>query len=146
VSVFETAISVRTYELDMLGHVNNAVYVNWLEQGRLAAMEACGYAVRSLSQDWLTNIVRIEVDFRRAAYYGDRLVVTTTLESVGRTSFTLWGEILRLPDREVVATARAVLVWLDVRGRPAPVPPELEGRWMSGGIPEDDVTTPMESP
>jgi len=129
VNVFETRFSVRTYELDMLGHVNNAVYLNWLEEARLAAMQSCGYQVRTLAQDWLTNIVRVEVDFRRPTLYGDELVVTTGLESVGRTSFTLSSEILRLPDREVVAACRAVLVWLDVDGRPAPVPPELEERW-----------------
>lgn len=128
-SVFETRISVRTYELDMLGHVNNAVYLNWLEEARLAAMQACGYEVRSLSQDWLTNIVRAEIDFRTPTFYGDEILVTTELEAVGRTSFTLQSEILKLPGRQVVATCRAVLVWLDLGGRPSPVPPELEGRW-----------------
>jgi len=146
VSVFETAISVRTYELDMLGHVNNAVYLNWLEQARLAAMEACGYPVRTLAQGWLTNIVRVEVDFRQAVFYGDELLVTTELESVGRTSFTLGGEILRLPEREVVASARSVLVWLDPRGRPTPVPPELARRWKQAGSPESDSKTAPESP
>ena len=126
---FEIEVDVRTYELDMLGHVNNAVYLNWLEQGRLAAMERCGYPVRSLAQDWLTNIVRVEVDFQRPAFYGDELVVTTELESVGTTSFNLDSEILRMPDREVVASARAVLVWLDTNGRPAPLPDDFEARW-----------------
>ncbi|MCG8466601.1 MAG: acyl-CoA thioesterase [Gemmatimonadetes bacterium] len=135
-SAFEIAVSVRTYELDMLGHVNNAVYLNWLEQGRLAAMEACGYAVRSLKQDWLTNIVRIEVDWRQATHYGDDLVVTTSLESVGTTSFRLRGDVLRLPDREIVATSLAVLVWLDDEGRPSPLPTDFETRWRRG--PRDD--------
>lgn len=127
--VFEIEVDVRTYELDMLGHVNNAVYLNWLEQGRLVAMERCGYPVRSLAQDWLTNIVRVEVDFLRPAFYGDRLAVATELESVGTTSFNLTSEILRMPNREVVATARAVLVWLDEGGRPTPLPADFEAHW-----------------
>ena len=138
---FEIEVAVRTYELDMLGHVNNAVYLNWLEQGRLAAMEHCGYPVRSLAQKWLTNIVRVEVDFRRPAFYGDLLIVTTELESVGTTSFNLDSEILRLPDREVVATARAVLVWLDQDGRPAPLPGDFETRW-GARIPCEEVREP----
>ncbi|WP_419163717.1 acyl-CoA thioesterase [Candidatus Palauibacter sp.] len=129
VDAFEIEIAVRTYELDMLGHVNNAVYLNWLEQGRLSAMERCGYSVRSLARDWLTNIVRAEVDFRSPTLYGDRLIVTTALARVGRTSFSLASEILRLPEREIVAEALAVLVWLDGDGRPTPLPADFEARW-----------------
>lgn len=129
---YEIEVAVRTYELDMLGHVNNAVYLNWLEQGRLSAMEGAGYAVRTLSQDWLTNIVRAEVDFRRPVHYGDAVIVTTGLERVGTSSFTLASEILRLPDREVVAEAKAVLVWLDETGRPKPLPEDFSERWSAG--------------
>lgn len=132
VNAFETEIATRSYELDMLGHVNNAVYLNWLEQGRLSALERCGYSVRSIAQEWLTNIVRAEVDFLRPTFYGDRLVVTTALERMGRTSFTLASEFLRLPGREIVAKARAVLVWLNQDGRPTPLPADFESRWQAG--------------
>ena len=46
---FRYVTPVRFRDVDMMGHVNNAVYLNWLEQGRLSAMEGAGYAVRSLS-------------------------------------------------------------------------------------------------
>ena len=40
---FEDTIRVRSYELDALGHVNHAVYLNYLEQARYDAMEAGGF-------------------------------------------------------------------------------------------------------
>ncbi len=131
VECYSTSITVRTYELDMLGHVNNAVYLNWLEQGRLAAVEEMGYKVRFLSREWLTNVVRVEIDYRRPAFYGDELEVRTALDAIGRTSVTLRSWIVRLPQEELVAEAVVVLVWLRHDGRPKPLPGDFEQEWRS---------------
>lgn len=148
---FEIDISVRSYELDMLGHVNNAVYLSWLEQARLSALEACGFTVRGLVDgSWLTNIVRAEIDFRKPVLYGDRLHVSTRLERVGRTSLTLGHEIRRgvgeADGGEVVSTATVVIVWLDAEGRPTPVPARavrgLRGEGpVEGATDSDEETT-----
>lgn len=127
----ETAIEVRSYELDILGHVNNAVFLNWLEQARLAALEALGFGVQALIEGrWSSNVVRIEIDYRRPARFGDRLRVLTWLERLGNTSLALGHRIEREDEPEAgpVAEARVVVVWLDAEGRPTRVPDEVRSR------------------
>ncbi|MGH7540625.1 MAG: acyl-CoA thioesterase [Gemmatimonadota bacterium] len=129
---FETTVQVRSYELDILGHVNNAVYLNWLEQARLAALEELGLGVEALiDREWLSNVVRIEIDYRRPARFGDRLRLLTWVERLGRTSLSLGHRILREGEGEdaaPTADARVVVVWLDAGGRPTPIPREVRER------------------
>lgn len=127
----ETAIEVRSYELDMLGHVNNAVFLNWLEQARLAALEALGFGVEALiEREWSSNVVRIEIDYRRPARFGDRLRVLTWLDRVGNTSLALGHRIERRDDPKggPVAEAKVIVVWLDRKGGPTRVPAEVRER------------------
>ena len=87
---FVSRFPVRSYELDILAHVNNAVYLNWLEQARLAAFDEIGYPLDALvERRWVTNVVRIEIDYRRPVVHGQTVVCRTELEGVGRTSLTL---------------------------------------------------------
>ncbi len=143
---FRSRVRVRSYELDMLGHVNNAVFLNWLEQARLEAFEVLGWSVEDLvRRRWLSNVARIEIDYRREVRFGDVVDVTTGLERLGRTSLTLAHRLVRVagvadegtepagrrgaegPDDrpDLVAEARVVVVWLDEHGRPTPVPREV---------------------
>lgn len=136
---FTARFTVRSYELDMLGHVNNAVYLNYLEQARLQAFEFLGWPLQGLLDgSWMTTVARIEIDYRREARFGDRLVVVTEVDRVGRTSITLAHRIERESDpTSPVADARVVIVWLGPEGRPSPVPDEvrraLEGAEAPGG-------------
>ncbi len=141
---FITRVRVRSYELDMLGHVNNAVFLNWLEQARLEAFERIGWSLEALiARRWMTHVVRIEIDYRREVRFGDEVVVLTRVEGIGRTSLTLAHSLERAApgagarsgegraraedgsEPEVVAEARVVVVWLGQDGRPTPVPEEV---------------------
>lgn len=136
---FEHDIRVRSYELDFLGHVNNAVYLNWLEQARLAAFEEAGFGVATLLEgEWLTNVARIEIDYRRPTHFGERLRITSGVERIGRTSLTLRHGIRRLDDGELVSEARVVVVWLDGSGSPVPVPEVARRRFTEGGEESDE--------
>ena len=127
---FDIEVTVRSYELDTLGHVNNAVYVNWMEHARLRTFDELGFGVDALlAGDVLYNIVRAEVDFRRPTHFGDRLIVSTLLESIGTSSVRLAHPIARADDAEdggeIVCAAREVIVWLGQDGRPTPVPDDV---------------------
>lgn len=130
-----TIFRVRSYELDIMGHVNNAVYLSWLEQARLEAMEALGYPLEALiARRWMATVARIEIDYRSEARFGDEIRISTEPERVGRTSLTLRHRLERDGDpEELVADARVVLVWLGPDGRPAPVPEEVREALGSGG-------------
>lgn len=126
-SRFSLRFPVRSYELDFLGHVNNAVYLQYLEQARLTLLEELGYPLRALiDREWRNAVVHISIDYRREALYGDVVVVHSEVETIGRTSITLRHRLIREGDEESpLAEARVVLVWQDLDGRPTPVPDEI---------------------
>lgn len=123
---FVTRHRVRSYELDIMGHVNNAAYLNWLEQARLEAFEALGYRLEDLiARQWMTTVARIEIDYRREARFGEEIAILTEVERVGTSSIALAHRLERAGVRDLVAEARVVVVWLGPDGRPARVPDEV---------------------
>ena len=122
--VAETIITVRTPELDSFGHVNHAVFLNYLEHARYLALEEAGFVWSSLEEHgWQIFVVRIEVDYLAEATRGHRLRVYTWAESFRRTTMVLAQEIVRddAPN-VVVARARVTAVWIGADGRPTRVP------------------------
>jgi acyl-CoA thioester hydrolase len=101
--VFEHQINVRWRDTDALGHVNNAVYLTYLEEARDA------FYLRALG-DPIYVVVRLEIDFRAEVRHADRSVsVEIAVERMGTTSLTT-REILRKADGEVAAEARVITV------------------------------------
>ncbi len=122
--VAETVITVRSPELDSFGHVNHAVFLNYLEHARYLALEEAGFDWASL--DALGQqifVVRIEVDYVSEATRGHRLLVRTRAESFRRTTMVLRQEIVRedAPDA-TVARAKVTAVWIGPTGKPTRVP------------------------
>ncbi len=98
-------IQVRFRDCDPLGHVNNAVYLTYLENARFAIWKAQDVAGVILA--------RAEVDFRSQSRYGDELEVRLRLEGFGRSSFRYEYEIVDVPSQRVVVTAKTVQVHFD---------------------------------
>jgi acyl-CoA thioester hydrolase len=112
--VFEHEVSVRWRDTDALGHVNNAVYLTYLEEARDA------FYLRALG-DPIYVVVRLEIDFRAEVRHADRNVrVEITVERLGTTSLTT-RETLRTARGEVAAEARVITVRWDQDAR-TPVP------------------------
>jgi acyl-CoA thioester hydrolase len=101
--------TVRFRDLDAFGHVNNAVYLTYLEEARNALLAHLGLA-RGVAE--ITMILaRVEIDFRAQANVGDELEIGVRPSRFGTKSFDLEYE-LRAGDR-VVAHAKTVLVGYD---------------------------------
>jgi len=111
-SVFEHEVSVRWRDTDALGHVNNAVYLTYLEEARDA------FYLRVLG-DPIYVVVRLEIDFRAEVRHDDRTVhVEIAVERMGTTSLTT-RETLRTANGEVAAEARVITVRWDQNLRAA---------------------------
>ncbi len=120
---------VRSYELDVYEHVNNAVYINWLEHGRSKFLQDKGFNCVDIIEQWGVRFmtVRTEIDYRIALKLGDAAAVTTSVERFGNTSVTFRQTIGRTSDRETAADARVVIVFTDKdSGRPVPIPDEFK--------------------
>ena len=103
--------TVRFRDLDACGHVNNAVYLTYAEQARIAYLRHVGI-MRSL-EDMRMILARAEIDFRSPAAVDDEVAIEVRPTRVGTKSFDL-EYVLRAGER-VVAQAKSVLVGFDYR-------------------------------
>lgn len=126
--VSETLITVRSPELDSFGHVNHAVFLNYLEHGRFEALEQAGLSWSLLEETGCSIfVVRIEVDYLEEARRGERLLVRTWAQAFRRTSMVLAQEIVREGAPEcVVVQAAVTAVWVGPKRRPQRVPEEIK--------------------
>jgi acyl-CoA thioester hydrolase len=120
-------LDVRFRDCDALGHVNNAVYLTYLEQARFTHWRALwGFGSPQLPPGMPGVILaRVECDYRRPATYGDSLEIRLRVAELGRTSFRYEYEIVDDQGRTVL-TAKTVQVMYDYAAeKPVPIPDEI---------------------
>ena len=106
----EKEIEIRWRDVDGYGHVNNAVFLTYLEEGRDEWLER---ALGAEGDAWDYVIARVEVDFRRElTLVDDRIVSRCGLHSLGTSSLRTREELVTLGG-QVAAEAQAVLVARD---------------------------------
>jgi acyl-CoA thioester hydrolase len=97
-------------DLDAFSHVNNAVYLTYAENGRVAYLKEL---VGAVTYQQIRNIMaRVTIDFRAEASYGDVLTIGVRTERIGTKSFHLAYRIAR-QDGEIVADVASVQVMFD---------------------------------
>ncbi len=121
--IYEMRLHVRQYEVDILGHVNNAVYVNYLEQAAIEHVALLGFDTQRLADLGGTFVVRRhEIDYLGGAVAGDDLIITTWPDSLHGSRAVRCYEIRHATTGRQLVTARTLWVWIDKTGRPRPVP------------------------
>lgn len=115
---YETEVSVRFQDLDIAGHVNNAVYVTYLEEARVDYLAD----VLDVGGDELSAVVaRLEIDYRRPIRDLDDVTVAVRTLEPGTSSVPMEYEIRA--GNAVVASAETVMVTVDDgTGETRPVP------------------------
>ena len=112
---------VRFRDLDPMGHVNNAVFLTYLEQARVAFFSEMGAATGL--EDMNMIVARVEIDFKAPVRFGQEVEVSVRVSRFGTKSFDLDYE-LRV-DGGLVAVAKSVQVAFDYsRREPVAVPAE----------------------
>ena len=120
-------LQVRFRDCDPLGHVNNAVYLTYLEQARFTLWrKQLGFIAKSAGDPGPRGLgfilARAECDFRAQSRYGDWLDVKLSLGEFGRSSFSYTYEIVDAEKGTLVASAKTVLVWFDYDAqKPSPL-------------------------
>ena len=78
---------IHTFQIDFLGHVNNAVYIQWMEIGRSKLLEAAGMVIDEiLKQDFAPLLVETSIRYRVPLYLGERVRVEVWLSELRKTS------------------------------------------------------------
>jgi acyl-CoA thioester hydrolase len=127
--IYSHRLDVRFRDCDALGHVNNAVYLTYLEQARLHCWRALwGFGGEAGSTVPGVIMARAEIDYQAQARYGQTLDIRISLAAIGRTSFTYDYEIVDEQGR-TVASARTVQVMYDYEAaRPVPIPDDIRDK------------------
>ncbi len=123
----QVEIVVTESDLDELGHVNNARYLNFLEAGRMDWYAKVGL-IKSIETDhhasgFDTVVVNINIDFSRECRLGEQLVVETRPERLGRKSLAL-RQVIKKPSGDLAAEAVVTSVVMDLQSRTAVELPE----------------------
>jgi len=80
-------LEIHTFNIDFLGHVNNGVYVQWMEIGRTKLLEAVGLATHEiLKQSFAPLLVQTTITYKVPLYLGDRVHVEVWLSELRNTT------------------------------------------------------------
>jgi acyl-CoA thioester hydrolase len=124
---FELAHRVEAAELDERAHVNNVVYVQWVQDAAAAHWANLAPAATLTQIAWVA--LRHEVDYLSAAVLGDEIVIRTWVGVANGLSFERFTEIRRRDDDRVLARARTLWCPVDARtGKPHRVNAEVRAR------------------
>jgi acyl-CoA thioester hydrolase len=127
---FEIPIRVRPEDIDELGHVNNIVYLRWVQEAAIAHWRTFAPPADLEKLVWV--VLRHEIDYRQPAMPGDHLIARTWVGSATRLKFERHTEVRRSADRELLA--KALTIWCPIdaaTGRPANVSAEVRAIFSS---------------
>jgi acyl-CoA thioester hydrolase len=121
----ECILEARSYECDIHGHVNNAVYLNYLEHARYGFLRDAGVRYDEMRARGFGLVVsRICIDYKIALRRGDALRVVTRPLEKGKVRCVFSQRIYRA--QELVADAEVTWACVGPDGRPVRLPPELD--------------------
>jgi acyl-CoA thioester hydrolase len=112
---FEQPIVVTPEDIDALGHVNNVVYVRWVQDVSAAHWYAAATDDQKETIGWA--VARHEIDYLGPAHLGDELIARTWVGVAQKYLFERHVEIIRASDERVLARARSLWCPIDLRTR-----------------------------
>lgn len=126
-AVFEFRREVRTAEIDGLGHVNNLVYLQWMQSAAVAHSDAQGWPLeryRTLRAGWVVRSHQIE--YLQPAFADHGVIVRTWVADMKKISSLRRYQILRDTDGVVLATAATNWAFIDfATGKLTRIPTEV---------------------
>jgi len=125
-AVYIHEITTDAGAIDANGHVNNVVYVRWMQEAAIEHFRSLG-GIESMEEaagTWVARSHRIE--YLRPAFLGDRLQVRTWVASVRRVRSTRKYSFARVSDGAILARGETDWVFVDVEtGRPRAIPADI---------------------
>ena len=134
---FTIHLKVRHYEMDSLGHVNNAVYLHYLEQVAFEHSEYLGFDRRRYAEIGGVFVLRkLEVEYMRPAIAGDALTITTWVQEMRGPRAVRRYEVRKQGAADPIVTAEGLWIWVDTASmRPRVMPQVLLDAFVDGHAP-----------
>jgi len=110
-----TKVQVMFFDTDCGGVVSNIAYLRFVETARTLLAEELGLALAEMAQTQrYPVVVRTEIDYRRAAKLGDRLVIEGWLDELERAKFWCAFRIIRPKDNVLIVECRQSLALIEM--------------------------------
>ncbi len=122
-SIYQFDIEVRAKDVDRNGHVNNVVYVQWMQDAAIAHARASG-CTRACEEVGATWVVRThQIEYLSAAFEGDKITLFTWPSNFQRVRSLRKYKFVRVEDQAVIARAETDWVFVNVKTlRPQSIP------------------------
>ena len=123
-----TEVQVMFFDTDCGGVVSNIAYLRFIEIARTLLAEELGLPLAEMAQTQrYPVVVKTEIDYRRAAKLGDRLVIEAWLDDLQRARFWCAFRITRPSDESVIAECRQMLALIEMpAAKLLPLPADWE--------------------
>ena len=125
---FTLTVTVLPDNIDEQDHVNNMVYLRWVQEIAIAHWRAIASAEAQAAVNWV--VLRHEIDYKTPAFLGDEIELRTWVGKATRLTFERFTEIRRKNESKLLASARTL--WCPVNpktGRPVRVSEEVRSRF-----------------
>ena len=126
--MFVTNIQIRFNDVDQMGHVNNAVIMEYLDLGKDAFFSSHG--LPPTKGDFTVMVVHYEVDFKRQIHYHDTIHVENELEKLGNKSLTMMQRVVDSESGEVCVVCRTVMAGYRRSTSQSEVIPDEVRQWL----------------
>ena len=120
---FEMTLSVMPGDIDEQNHVNNTVYLRWVQEVATAHWEAIASSEAQEGIGWV--VLRHEIDYKTPACLGDDIVLRTWVGKATRLTFERFTEIRRSSDGQLLSSARTL--WCPDKRANRPASPRAGG-------------------
>jgi acyl-CoA thioester hydrolase len=125
---FEMTVSVLPGDIDEQNHVNNTVYLRWVQDVATAHWQAVANSEAQKTIGWV--VLRHEIDYRIPAALGDKIVLRTWVGKATRLTFERFTEIRHNTDGQILSKARTLWCPINAQtGRPMRVPAEVHAKF-----------------
>ena len=102
-------LQIRFNDIDMMGHVNNAVIMEFFDLGKSQYFAEAGIPVTPEEGDFTVMVVHIEVDFHSQIRWGDSIAVTSFVSNWGNKSLRVKQQIINTVTGQPCATCSTVM-------------------------------------
>jgi acyl-CoA thioester hydrolase len=121
-------VSVQSDDIDELNHVNNTVYLRWVQEVATAHWKSLASAEAQAAIGWV--VLRHEIDYKAPTNLDDEILLRTWVGEASRLKFERFTEVRRKTDNQLLAQARTLWVPIDWNtGKPTRVSADVRARF-----------------